>query len=160
MNESACVAQPISLTNVAGLNFGRIISGAQAGTITVSATGSISSNNVTNGPAPYSGSSAFVDPSAATFYVTGEPGFNYSITTPATSTVSNGNNHMTITFGTVTAETVGGYAPSGSLNGAGTASAIASNGYDAWAIGATLSVGANQPSGTYTGTFQETVQYQ
>lgn len=159
VDESACVAQPITLTNATGLNFGRIVSGANAGHIYISATGAATSDNVTNGPAVYSGSASNTH-SAATFYVTGEPGYCYSISTPATSSVSNGSQTMTVHLGTPAAQTVDGHAPSGSLNVAGTASTIAGNGYDAWGFGGTLDVSANQASGTYTGSFSEQVQYQ
>ncbi len=161
VGESASVAQPIALVNVAGLNFGRIISGAAQGTITVSAAGQVTSNGVANGPAVYTGSAYRVDPSAATFYVTGEPGYSYTIITPATSTVSDGAGHtMTVTLSAPSAQSVSGYAPSGYLNANGTSSTIASNGFDAWAIGATITVSPNQASGTYSGTFAEEVQYQ
>ncbi len=157
VSEGASVAQPIALVNIQGINFGRIITGSAAGSVTVSATGNVTAPLIANGPAVYNGSE-YIDPSPASFYVTGEPGYCYNIITPATCTVSNGTNTMTVTLSSPTAETVDGHSPSGHLSG--TASAIDAAGYDAWVIGGTLSVGANQASGSYTGTFTEEVEYQ
>ena len=161
VGESCSVAQPITLVNVTGINFGRIISGTAAGTITISPAGQVSTPPTASGPALYTNNTYFIDPSAATFYVTGEPSYDYAIITPATTTVSDGHGHtMTVTLGVPVAASVNGHAPSGKLNASGTLSKIAPNGFDAWAIGGTLVVGASQPSGEYHGTFNEEVQYQ
>lgn len=161
IGESCSVAQPITLVNVTGLNFGRIISGSAAGTVSLSATGQVTAGIAADGPVIYSNVTYFIDPSAATFYVMGEPGYAYSIITPATTTVSDGHGHtMTVTLGVPISQTVSGHTPSGKLNITGTTSKIATDGFDAWAIGGTLAVLANQPSGTYHGTFSEEVQYQ
>ncbi len=156
VSEGASVAQPIALVNVTGINFGRIITGTSAGTVTVSAAGTATAGLTAGGPTVFF--SALIDPSAASFYVSGEPGYYYNITIPSSTTVSNGSSTMTVTLSAPSAHTVDGHAPSGQLSG--TSSKLASTGYDAWVIGGTLSVGANQPSGTYTGTFNAEVDYQ
>lgn len=169
VNEGCSVAQPIALHNVTGLQFGRILSGANAGLIAISATGAVTPTTDPGGPAAYTGTTNAQPHTAATFWVSGEPGFTYGITTPLHSSVSiggaGGGTPMTVDLNPAVSQTVGIYVPSGTLNVAGTTSTItptggSSPGYDAWAIGATLHVGASQPSGAYTGTFSEQVTYQ
>jgi len=157
VTEGASVAQPIAVVNVTGIDFGRVITGSAPGTVTVSATGTATASLTAGGPTVYAGS-VLIDPSPASFYVTGEPGYFYNITTPSTCTVSNGSATMTVTLAAPAAATVDGHAASGQLSG--TSSKIASNGYDAWVVGGTLSVGANQGSGGYSGTFSVEVDYQ
>ena len=160
VGDACSVAQPITLQNVTGLNFGGIQTGSIAGNVAISANNLVTPTSSATGPAAYTGSNNHIIATAATFFVTGEPGLTYTISTPATTVVSSGANTMTVTFGVPVAQTVSGHAPSGSLNANGTTSAIAASGYDAWAIGGTLAVKASQPSGAYSGTFSEKVQYQ
>jgi len=81
---------------------------------------------------------------AAAFNVTGQGNATYSITLPASTTVTSGANSMTVdTF-------------TSNPSGTGTLSA---GGSQALTVGATLHVGASQATGTYTGTFSVTVTY-
>ena len=75
--------------------------------------------------------------------MTGEPGQAYVITLPASATLSSGGDTMTVdTFN----------------HDAGGAPTLP-GGSDAFNVGATLKVGANQAVGTYSGTFDVTVNY-
>ncbi len=82
-------------------------------------------------------------PSAATFNVTGASGANYSITLPSSATLTSGGNTMTVDTYT---------------DDAGATPTLV-GGSDTFNVGATLHVGATQVSGTYSGTFAVTVNY-
>ncbi len=81
---------------------------------------------------------------AATFLVTGAANATYAITLPGAANINSGPDTMSV--GTFT----------DSNGGVGTLSVL---GTDTFTVGATLSVGAGQPQGTYTGTFIMTVNY-
>lgn len=137
---SAEIVAAIAISNTTGLNFGQIAPSGTAGTVTISTAGVRSSaGGVTLGNQ--------VAVSAATFAVTGAPDNTYSITLPADGTI-------TLTSGGSPAMAVDGFvsdpATTGTLNGAGA---------ETLRVGATLSVGVNQPTGTYTGLFDVTVAY-
>ncbi len=82
-------------------------------------------------------------PAAASFNVTGDGNANYSITLPSSTTLSSGGDTMTVdTFN----------------HDAGATPTLA-GGADTFNVGATLNVGATQAVGTYSGTFDVTVNY-
>ncbi len=137
---SAEIVSAIAITNTAGLNFGQIAPSGTAGTVTISTAGVRSSlGGVTLGNQ--------VAVAASSFDITGAPNNTYSITLPADSTV-------TLTSGASPAMAVDSFISdpltTGTLNGSGAETLL---------VGATLSVGVNQPNGTYTGTFNVTVAY-
>jgi hypothetical protein len=135
------------------LNFGGIVQGPNAGNVVMSERGSRDFPEDPLGPSVYNGSSvlARTAPTAASFIVTGEPSNSYSITTPATSIVTDGTHTMTITLGK----------PIGpNVSEDGMSAKLSPDGTDAWKIGGTLSVGAGQPSGLYTGSFTELITYE
>lgn len=131
---TAQIVAPITLTHVSGaaLSFGTLTAGT-GGTVTIS-TGSV--RTVGGDVSGITG----VAPAADAFTVTGDANRSFAITTGGGS-VTNGGNSMAFT---TTA------APTASLSGSGTAS---------FRVGGTLTVGANQAPGSYTGTYNATVTY-
>lgn len=132
----------ISVSNTSGLAFGSIVPGSSGGTVTV----------------PYDGSSRNCSAevvcipqnpgSAAGFDVTGElTGGNYSITLPSSP----------VTLSNTAGESMTVDSFIDSENGSGSLS-VGGNG--SFTVGATLNVGANQPSGGYSGSFDVTVEYE
>ena len=133
-NVTITIAAPISISSSGDMDFGTMVTTGTAGTVTVT-------------PAGARTCSAEVDclggfPAAA-FDVTGEAANTYSITLPSSATLTSGGDTMTIdTF----------------TDDAG-ATPTLSGGSDTFNVGATLNVGATQASGTYSGTFSVTVNY-
>lgn len=135
---AAEVVTAIAITKTKDLNFGDVVSGSTAGTVVItpqavrSATGGATLGN-TGGA------------SNAEFTVNGDAGANYSITLPSTDvTLTSGMNSMAVNVFT------------SSPSGTGT---LSGGGEQTLKVGATLNVGASQPSGTYTGSFDVTVTY-
>jgi hypothetical protein len=133
---SARVLAKIQLAKLTDLNFGDLVAGAAAGTVVVDIAGARTS---TGGVSLAAGTV-----SQASFTVTGEPNKSYTITVPASVTLNSGANTMavnTFVLNPVTPATI----PVG--------------GTQALNIGATLNVGANQATGSYTNTFNVVVAY-
>ena len=126
------IAAPIAVTQDTALAFGNIGPSASAGTVTISLAGA---QSVTGGVTALGGTVA-----AGEFTVTGASGATYSVTIDGSVTLS-GPGTMTATL-----TNDGG----GSLTG----------GTDTFNVGGTLSVGANQAAGSYTGTYSVAVNYQ
>lgn len=138
LQAGAIIEIPLTITKDMDLNFGSVVPGSTPGTITVSA--SASGSRTSTGGASILSQGTF---SSACFSVTGGIGASYSITLPNSVTLSGpGSNTMTVT----------GF----SENSTNT---IKSNGTDTFYIGATLNVGAQQAKGTYTGSFNVSVNY-
>ncbi len=133
-NVDITVLAPISISSSGDMDFGTMVTTGTAGTVTVTPAGARSSVNVDllGGV-----------PSAASFDVTGASGANYSITLPSSATLSSGGNTMTID----------------TFNHDAGATPTLVGGSDTFNVGATLHVGATQASGTYSGTFSVTVNY-
>lgn len=138
---SAVIIAPLSITQVSDLHFGVIWRGATAGVVTVT-PGNVrsSTGGVTlSGLAPVN--------TAASFTISGEPGRAITITLPphpAGITIIDGANNMVVNnFQSTPA--AGAY----TLADANTT----------LNVGADLNVGAGQASGTYTGTFNVSVNY-
>ncbi len=126
---------PISISAGGDMDFGTMVPTGTAGTVTVTPAGARSSVDVDL----FGGF-----PAAASFDVTGEKDSNYSITFPSSATLTSGGNTMTIdTF----------------IDDAGASPQLSGSGSDTFNVGATLNVGATQASGTYSGTFSVTVNY-
>jgi len=180
VNESATISQPIQIFKNTDLNFGSIIAGLVAGTchvggsITTLTTSTNPPTGVTSttqtftgggtGPMAYSGSASSsgagfnlkVSPQVASFIVTGEPCLTYSITVTGGTTVNDG------TFPGHSMAVVLDKPSGGAVNSGGTAGTIQNTGEpgtDKFVIGGTLTVGAFQTSGVYTGTFTVQVCY-
>ena len=133
---TANIQTSIALTNTANLAFANIVpDAAQAGTVVIDTSGGRTCAPVLS----CSGST-----SAAAFDVSGSDGSTYQVTLPPETLVSSGGNNMTVSaFNSSLAGNTG------TLTG----------GTDSFTIGGTLNVGANQATGSYTGQFTVTVEY-
>lgn len=135
---TAVILTPLSVAATSNLSFGNIIAGS-GGTVTIATNGTRTSTGVTL-PAANPGTI-----SAAQFTVTGTGTSTFTIAVPATHTISNGTEDMTV------GSFVSDPTPTGTLAG-GTATVR---------VGATLTVGNAQAPGTYTNAtgFTITVNY-
>lgn len=127
-------ALAIGITKTADLQFGKFTR-SSAGTVIVTPAGTRSS---TGGVTPFGGGV-----SAAAFDVSGTPLTVYTITLPASASISDGASHsMAVdTFAST---------PSGT-------GSFGAGGHQTLQVGGTLHVAANQATGSYTGTFDVTV---
>lgn len=135
---AAVIIAPITLTAGTNLHFG--VAYNTGGTVIISVAG------VRSGTCAVS--AALPAHSAGTFTVTGERALTYTTTVPANGaiTISNGAVTMAVNdFVHNATGTIPGVAPG--------------TGSETFSVGATLTVGAGQASGTYTGTYPVTVQY-
>lgn len=142
-NAQVTSVKSIAIQKIADMSFGTIaVSAASGGTVILNPDGSRSASGGITLPAT-SGNVA-----AASFDVTGEGGYTYSITLPGTNhTLSSGANSMIVNAFTSTPASRGTL----SLLGAQTLT-----------VGATLNIAAGQPAGTYTSetVFEVTVNYE
>lgn len=134
----ACWAATIVIVNTQALAFGSFAAGS-GGSVTVSAGGMRSAGG---GVALLSAGAG----TAAQFAVSGDANLTYAISLPGNGVVSltSGSNSMTLN----------NFTSSPNLTGA-----LSVGGSQTLAVGATLSVGSNQASGSYSGTFDVTVNY-
>lgn len=136
---AASVSGAQTLTNPQSLAFGSFAPGASSGTVTVNAAGARSS-----------GGGVFLVPagagSAASYTVGGTGSATYAITLPANGVVvlTSGPNSMGVN------SFVSNPVAAGLIGGGGT---------QTLSVGATLSVGSNQATGSYSGSFNVTVEY-
>ena len=131
---SANVITPIAIAPGIALNFGDIVGTATGGTVTISADGT---TRTPSDPNLLIGQEAGF--TAATFTVTGEANYTYSINPPAAPfLVSNGE---------TTPETmeVSGFATAPDATGT-----LSTEGAQTVTVGAMITLAANQASGTYT----------
>ena len=134
---SATIVTPIAISKAADMNFGNIAAGSSSGLVILTPTGSRSLSGGITLP------SLAGTVTAASFTVTGAPGFAYSITLPVTPlNITSGNNNMIVNVFESNPVTTG---------------MLDSSGLQILNVGATLSVGASQPAGTYHSTDQFTV---
>jgi hypothetical protein len=130
---------PIAITWAQDLEFGTLAGdGTSAGTATINpVTGA---KTVTGGVYDFGGIS-----NAAVFDVTGKKNRAFTITLPASITLTSGGNTMTLN----------GFTSNPSLVGT-----LDNNGAATVTVGATLQVGVGQAGGAYSGIFNITVDYQ
>lgn len=140
-NTTATVLLPITITKTADLNFGKFMSGATGGTVVVTTAGAQSVTGDLTTTAALGATAA-----AATFTIAGEPTNTYAVTFPAQTALVGPGGSTPMTIGTFTT------ASSGTLGTFGAAAETLS-------VGATLTVNANQASGTYNGTLDVAVNY-
>ncbi|MBU5635372.1 DUF4402 domain-containing protein [Geomonas sp. Red69] len=138
---SATVVLPVTITKTADLQFGKFMSGASVGTVVVDTANAQSVTGGVTTTAAFSTTAA-----AAAFTISGEPTSTYAITFPAQTDLTGPGTPMTIGSFT-TAITSGGTL--GTFVG----------GNETLKLGATLTVGASQASGTYNGTVDVAVNY-
>ncbi len=133
----ALIIAPLQISNAQPLYFGTIAPSLTASdTVVVSAAGALTCGaelTCLDG-----------DHTAAAFDVTGEEDRVYTITLPTNISIEN------LAGDTMNVNAFSGSQASGTL--------VA--GADSFTVGGTLSVGANQGAGEYTGTFSVTVEYQ
>lgn len=136
---SSRASAQISLTKNTDLNFGSMVSGPSAGTVTVSITGAVSSTGgVTLVPATTA---------PAEFTLSNGPtggAHIYLIQVPSSVTITSGANSMVVNNFDNTAPNLG------IINNSTSRTIF---------VGATLNVGANQASGLYTGTYLMMVSF-
>ena len=143
-NASATIVTPISISKTLDMNFGNVaVQTATGGTVVMtpaavrSATGGVT--------LPTTAGTV----TAATFTVSGQATYTYSITLPSTDlTITSGSNTMAVNLFTSNPAATG----SGTLSAGGTQTLT---------VGATLNVAAAQPAGLYTSAtpFTVTVNY-
>ena len=139
---TATIVTPIAINKTVDMNFGNVAINNQVGTVilapesTRTFTGGITLPVVTG------------TVTAASFNVTGQADYTYSITLPSSVLLTRQNGSETMTVDEFTSTPT----PTGKLNGSGS---------QVLNVGATLNVGASQVAGTYvSGTpFTVTVNY-
>lgn len=140
---SAFIVAPITIVNAGNMNFGNVAVGASAGTVILTPGGVRSATLGVTLPTVVPGTIT-----AAHFTVGGTASYTYAITLPVGATTVTEGGGATMTVDTWTSFPT----PSGVIGGAGSQTLD---------VGATLHVGANQPTGLYvSGTpFTVTVNY-
>lgn len=134
---SATIISPIAISKTADLSFGNIAPGASGGNATVSNAGVRSLSGTLTGPS--------TGITAAGFTVTGLSGASFTITLPASVTLTSGANSMTLD----TWDNALGAGPNYTLTG----------GSISFGLGGVLHVAAAQVAGSYSGSFNVTVGY-
>jgi hypothetical protein len=147
---TANVVVPIAISSSRNLNFGRFAAGLAGGTVTVDNSGARLA--ATGGVILVAANSA---PTNAKFDVTGDNDATYTIdaATGTSASLSDGLGHtmaLAITGNLSAAADTAAVPATGTLSAAGAQSIY---------IGGTLTVGAAQTPGTYTGTVSVTVDY-
>ena len=141
---TANVFRAVTISKTADIGFGKIVRpSAGSGSVSLTAAGV---RSVTG-----TGSFAFASPAptSAAFSVSGEGGQAITVTIPTSFTMTSGANTLTVT----TASTGGGVQTlSGTLGNAGTPPT-------AITVGGSFPISSTTPTGTYSGTFNITVQY-
>jgi len=143
------ILQPILIKETAPLHFGAMsIPETQTDVI-------LSTTKVRSATSP-SGISLVDQPpfsSNATYTVAGSANATYAIDLPSGAvTLSNGSASNNITV-------INFKARSSSSNVDGPSGTLSSSGEDSFSVGATLQLASSQPSGTYTGAFTVTINY-
>lgn len=138
-NALATVIAPLTITTATNLSFGDLVVNG-AGTVDV---------DTSNGRTV----SANIDAvggtvTSASFTVDGEGNKNYIITLPASSTIGNGTDTLT----------VDGYTSNFGDDGA--IRTLDASGTESLIVGATLNFGGTVSEGDYTGTFDVTINYE
>lgn len=136
----ATIVAPLKIESVSGedLNFGKIVSPDAQITVTVTPAGGISSTGAAN--------QLLGGHKAAQFTVSGAANQNVKVTLPANFNIANGTNNMAVS--TPTSDIA-------DLN----AFPLGSTGSATFHMGATLTVGAEQAEGEYSGPYTVTVSY-
>ncbi len=134
-NATVDIVAALTISNTADLDFGAVIPAAGADTVVISSAGARTCG------ATLTCTDTFA---AANFSVSGGNNLSYTITLPASASLTGPGTAMTVD--TFTDDKSG----LGTLNGSGNGGFL---------VGATLNVGASQVAGTYTGTFSVTADY-
>ena len=143
----AVILNAITLTAVDDLQFGTIATGAAPSEVTVAPVTGI--RTLDSGDAVLSGGTV----ADGTFNLDGTDGVTVTIDVPASDTVDSGGDSMNVI------DFAWDYNGGGVTVGDGTV-ALAAGGPHVLSIGATLQLVGSQPAGTYTGSYDVTVNYQ
>lgn len=143
-NITAGVIIPISITKLTDMNFGNLSVGGTGGTVIWNPSTGVRSVSPGSGITLPTTSGS---PTLASFTVSGQANYGYSITLPTTP--------ITLDDGAAHTMTVSGFTSSPSASG--TLSAGTSYGTQTLYVGATLNVAPNQAAGIYTSTVPFTV---
>jgi hypothetical protein len=142
---TATVITPMNITKNADLAFGKIAAGATSGTVKVSTSGGAS---VTGGTTTAGGT-----PTAANFTITGDNSATYAIDlTGTTATLTGAGTPMALALAM-------DFAGDGSGTTTVTTGALSGTGSQTLYVGGTLTVGASQVAGTYSGSIAVAVAY-
>lgn len=135
---SASIVNPISVAQGTALNFGTINTDATGGSVTLTAAATtVASKSGTGVVAPSNASSGV-------FNVTGGAANTYAITVDSSVTLTH----------TDTATTI-----SATLTKSKDTGTLSASGADSFYVGGTLTIGANQKNGSYSGKYAVTVAY-
>lgn len=140
VNTSASVVRTLSITSATELSFGTFSSGATAGTLTITSDGNRTATGGVTTVSTSPGSNAVVS-------LAGTPATSFSVSLPGSVQLTSASGGASMTIASFTTSLTG---LQGSLNSSGTGS---------FGIGGTLSVGANQAIGVYSGSFPVTLTY-
>lgn len=141
VDASARIITPISITQTSGteLNFGTMTTPSVETVVSISTS---AGRNIESGSTTLVTSGGVnTTPSVPEFVVTGEVDATYAITFSSPVSLSSGSNSMSVTAFTEDATNT------------------LVSGTETFKVGASLTIGANQPNGTYTGIFDVTVAY-
>jgi hypothetical protein len=142
---SITIIRPITIAKTADLAFGTVVRPSTgAGTAVVSAAGA---RTVTGGVV---GLSSGATPAAAAFTVTGEGGQSISVTIPATFTMINGADSLTVT----TSNNLTGSASAQTLS-----NALGAAGTLGFTVGGSVPIASTTTTGLYSGTFTVSAAY-
>lgn len=142
---SITVIRPLTVTKNADLKFGTVVRPATgSGTVAISAAGA---RSVTGGVV---GLASGDTPAAAQFTLDGEGGQSVSVTVPATFTMANGSESLTVT----TTNNLTGSAAAQTLS-----NALGSAGSLAFKVGGSVPITSTATTGVYTGSFIVSAAY-
>ncbi|WGM31850.1 DUF4402 domain-containing protein [Brevundimonas sp. NIBR11] len=142
---SITIIRPLTITKNADLKFGSVVRPSTgSGTAVVSAAGV---RSVTGGVV---GLASGDTPQASQFTVAGEGGQSISVTIPATFTMANGSDSLTVTTSNNLTGSAGAQTLSNALGGAGTL---------VFTVGGSVPVASTTPTGAYTGAFTVSAAY-
>ena len=134
---SAKILTPLALTQNSGLAFGEIEPAPTAGAVTISNSG--------GAPTSEGGVVIVLAGNAASWSVSGQPEYSYSISVDSTAVIASPEGE-TMNVVDIAADK-------------GTGGTLDLSGADTFNVGGKLEIGANQASGDYNGTFNVTVAY-
>jgi len=142
---SITVIRPLTVTKNADLKFGTVVRPSTGnGTVVISAAGA---RTVTGGVVGLASGDA---PAAAQFTLDGEGGQSVSVTVPATFTMANGSENLTVT----TTNNLSGSAASQTLS-----NALGSAGALTFKVGGSVPITSTATTGVYTGSFVVSAAY-
>ena len=143
---SATIVAPITISAGSLLSFGQVVASGTAGEVILAPAGTRTAQNGVSFSAGVTGS-----PSASAFTVTGETGYTYTVTLPASIELAGTTGAALAATASMTVDTFTKSIGTGDLSVDGT---------EDFTVGATLHVGANQATGAYEGTYTVKVDYQ